>query len=200
MFAWCARCYRKRIVNVNVNILLAGLLAIGVLYAVMHFIHALGIDKHVAGKLSTDVKYVNMVASFLIDLVADLAVYYVLHWFANHAPRKFGRDLINPEYSDLTFLQDATKVQLERMVLSPVLYGIAMGLQYYLSKEHIADPPAAAAIGFFVGVSTARVLHTMWMLYDDRRRAKRMLAAVGTTRPIAPPPPAFSPESNGRPD
>jgi hypothetical protein len=94
-------------------------------------------------------------------------VYYVLHWYANHAPRRFGGKLINPEYSELSLLQDATKVQLERIVLSPVLYGIAMGGQYFLPQWTNIAPPAAAAVSFTAGVLASRVLHTIWMIREQ---------------------------------
>jgi putative flippase GtrA len=175
---WFARWYARRIVNVNVNIILAGAMAIGIMWVVMHLLHRVKVDEHLARELSISTKLVNMGLSFVIDLVADLAVYYFLHWYANHMPRKLGGKMINPEYSDLSFMQDATKVQVERMLLSPVLYGIAMGLQYFLMHRDVA-PPTAAAIGFAVGILTSRTLHTMWMLWEQRRlRAKMITPAL----------------------
>lgn len=175
MLHWLARQYGKRIVNVNVNILAAGAMAIGVLYAVMFWIHRLKIDAHIADQLHVKVVYVNMALSFVIDLVADLAIYYVLHWYANHVPSRFGGGgkLLNPEYSDLTFMQDATKIQLERMVLSPILYGIALGFQHVYQDD--MSPPATAAIGFTLGICTTRSLHTIWMLWEQKRRRAKML-------------------------
>jgi putative flippase GtrA len=168
--SWFQRWYARRIVNVNVNILLAGALAIAFMYAVMYVLHKLGIDQHVADRLKVNVKLVNVTLSFLIDVVADVSVYYFLHWYANHAPGKLGGKLINPEYSDLTLMQDATKVQLERIVLSPILYGIALGGQFVLPQWFAISPPKAAAISFAAGVIIARVLHTVWMLREQRIR------------------------------
>jgi hypothetical protein len=184
MRAWIARQYAKRIVNVNVNIIAAGAMAIGIMYAVMFWIHRLKIDVHIADQLQVNVKFVNIALSFIIDLVADLAVYYLLHWYANHVPSRFGGGgkLVNPEYSDLSFMQDATKVQLERMVLAPILYSIAGGLQWVLMKGHM-HPPAAAAIGFAAGILTTRTLHTFYMLWEGRRRrAKFLLEASGAAK------------------
>ncbi|MFO0832054.1 MAG: hypothetical protein U0637_09440 [Phycisphaerales bacterium] len=175
---WFARWYAKRVVNVNVNILLAGAIAIGIMWVVMHFVNVLDIDGHLSRRLNVNVKYINMSLSFLIDLVADLAVYYVLHWYANHAPGKLGGKLINPEYSDLSFMQDATKIQFERMVLSPILYGIAMGLQWLLLHKEVR-PPTAAAVGFAVGICTTRTLHTLWMLWESRRKRAQLNGARG---------------------
>jgi hypothetical protein len=184
MRAWIARQYAKRIVNVNVNIIAAGAMAIGIMYAVMFWIHRLKIDTHIADQLKISPKFVNIGLSFAIDLVADLAVYYLLHWYANHVPSRFGGGgkLINPEYSDMSFMQDATKVQLERMLLAPLLYGIAGGLQWVLLKGHM-HPPAAAAIGFAVGILSTRTLHTLYMLWEGRRRrAKLLLEATGAPK------------------
>jgi hypothetical protein len=180
---WLARLYAKRIVNVNVNILVAGGLAIGIMYFVMHWIHVLEIDAHIADKTRIKVEFVNMGLSFVIDLVADLAVYYVLHWYANHVPSRYGGKLLHPEYSDLSFMQDATKVQVERMLLAPILYLIAMGLQYYMQKEGVR-PPAAAAIGFTAGICTTRTIHTLFMLWEQRRRRRGTLT-LGAREPVA---------------
>ncbi len=184
MRAWIAKQYAKRIVNVNVNIIAAGAMAIGIMYAVMFWIHRLKIDIHIADQLKVNVKFVNIACSFVIDLVADLAVYYVLHWYANHVPSRFGGGgkLINPEYSDLTFLQDATKVQLERMLLAPILYVVAGTIQWILMKGHM-QPPAAAAIGFALGISTTRTIHTFFMVWQQRkRRAKMLVEQTGAAR------------------
>lgn len=181
MLHWLARQYGRRIINVNVNILAAGAMAIGVLYAVMFWIHRLKIDAHIADQLSVNVKWVVLVLTFVIDLVADLAIYYVLHWYANHVPSRFGGGgkLLNPEYSDMTFMQDATKIQLERMILSPILYGIALGLQWTLMQND-TKPHAAAAIGFTIGICTTRTLHTLWMLWEQKhRRAKMLIQQAG---------------------
>lgn len=171
-----ARLYGKRIINVNVNILAAGAMAIGVLYAVMFWIDRLKIGAHIADQLKVDVKWVVLVLTFVIDLVADLAIYYVLHWYANHVPSRFGGGgkLLNPEYSDLTFMQDATKIQLERMILSPILYTLALGLQWILMHNGM-KPHAAGAIGFAIGITTTRTLHTIWMLWEQKHRRAKML-------------------------
>lgn len=175
---WFQRWYAKRVVNVNINILLAGAIAIGIMWVVMHYVNVLDIDGHLSRRLNVNVKYVNVTLSFVIDLVADLAVYYVLHWYANHAPGKLGGKLINPEYSDMTFMQDATKIQVERMILSPILYGVALGLQLFLLHQEFR-PPTAAAVGFAVGITTTRTLHTLWMVWESKRKRARLLPGNG---------------------
>ncbi|HYF13729.1 MAG TPA: hypothetical protein VD971_01505 [Phycisphaerales bacterium] len=183
---WLARLYARRIVNINVNILLAGALAIGFMYGVMFYVHRWEIDAQIARKTQVDVKYVNMALSFVLDLVADLAVYYLLHWYANHAPSRYGK-LIHPEYADLSFMQDATKVQIERIVLAPILYAVAMGMQYKMLEDGYR-PPVAASISFAAGILLSRTLHTVWMIYDQRKRRRRMelIAGAGAAPPADP--------------
>ncbi len=166
---WCARVYTRRIVNVNVNIIVAGALALAITAPVMHWVEVLEIDLHVGLKLHVKPALVVTALTFIVDLVADLAVYYVLHWYANHAPKKLGRTLVHPEYSDLTFLQDATKVQVERMVLSPILYIVALGGQYMLHAGGMGVA-MSIAVGFTVGITTTRTLHTLWMLWEGRKK------------------------------
>jgi len=127
-----------------------------------------------------------MALSFVLDLVADLAVYYLLHWYANHAPSRYGK-LIHPEYADLSFMQDATKVQIERIVLAPILYAVAMGMQYKMLEDGYR-PPVAASISFAAGILLSRTLHTVWMIYDQRKRRRRMelIAGAGAAPPADP--------------
>ena len=66
-------------------------------------------------------------------------------------------------------MQDATKVQVERMVLSPILYIVALGGQFLLHKSGTGVAWATAA-GFTVGIATTRTLHTLWMLWEGRKK------------------------------
>src|SRR5262245_26294593 len=111
------RWYQRRIVNVNVNIIAAGILALGITVGVMH---TLDRTFHFGNKA------VISGLTFVVDLIADVAVYYLLHWVANHMPRQTER-IINPAYADMSFLKDASLVQFERALLSPLLYIIALG-------------------------------------------------------------------------
>ena len=168
---WCARAYARRIVNINVNILVAGALALAITAPVMHFVVDLEIDRHLGTKLHVQPHWIVTSLTFLVDLVADLAVYYVLHWWANHVPKRFGGTLIHPEFSDLTFMQDATKVQVERMILSPILYIVALGGQYMLHAGGMGVA-WATAIGFTLGITTTRTLHTLGMLWEAHRKRR----------------------------
>lgn len=167
---WLATWYSKRIVNVNVNILLAGVLALGVTVIAMHAAETSGLVERLASLLGVNFKLIVGGLTFIVDLVADLAVYYFLHWYANHGPRRL-QLRIDPAYAHLSFMQDATKVQLERLTLSPILYIIALGGQHLLLHADFSVG-AATAIGFAAGLATTRTLHTFWML-AEMRRAKR---------------------------
>lgn len=174
-----ARLYSHRIVNVNVNIIIAGLAAMGVTVAVMHVSDRLGwldlatewasrarfqipgTDRIILGE-----KIVISAITFVVDLVADVGVYYALHWFANHLPgRKSPR---TGAYAELSFMRDATLVQFERAILSPVLYIAALGLQIRLLHAGVGVG-RATAVGFGVGILISRTLHTLWMIRAERR-------------------------------
>jgi hypothetical protein len=171
--SWFMRQYQRRIVNINVNIILAGALALGITALVMHLAVHLGFENIIAQRVGVHRKLVIAVMTFVVDLIADVTVYYGLHWYANHVPATLGGKgrLVTPEYAHLSFMQDATIVQVERMVLSPILYVIALGLQHVLLRHGI-DVATATAIGFGCGLAVTRLLHTLWMLHRDRRTQK----------------------------
>ncbi len=214
-----ARLYGKRIVNVNVNIIAAGVLALIVTAVFMHFFVAWNWHEVISGWVGFNPKIIITASTFLVDLVADLAVYYVLHWYANHVPSRFEKlahvekvhDLVNPDFAKpaftkesiaasplsprrikaaatgkkdngitRAFVRDATKVQVERMILSPILYVIALGGQHALLHAHM--PVAwATAIGFGAGILVTRILHTIFMWREERANARKLTAAAGAT-------------------
>src|SRR4051812_49307552 len=179
---WLVRLYDRRIVNVNVNIIVAGLMAMGITVAVMHLSERWGVVHALQGwigkfsvKLPWQGRIVggNLVISGMtlgVDALADIIVYFGLHWFANHMPRtRIPR--LKPEYQELTFLRDATLVQFERAVLSPLLYVLALGTQNTLLHRG-GSVAASTAIGLTTGMTVARLLHTMWMMRQERRAGK----------------------------
>src|SRR4051812_13830271 len=101
---WLARFYDRRIVNVNVNIVVAGLAAMGLTVFAMHVADNLGwlaklegllpnIKGHLVGhdfEIHSQ-KLIISAITFLVDLIADVMVYFGLHWLANHMPRKTPR-------------------------------------------------------------------------------------------------------------
>lgn len=163
MLRWLGQCYARRIVNVNVNIVLAGVLALPPTLLAVWVAHRLGVPQGWRISLIT----------FVTDITADVMVYFVLHWLANHWPalhvlRREEPD--EPPKERLSFFKDATLVQVERAALSPLLYLLLLGTQYILTHRGM-HPVPATAIAFAVGIGTTRAIHTVWM-YKQERKAR----------------------------
>lgn len=219
MFHWLERQYAKRVVNVNINILLAGLLALAPTLLVVHLVQRLlqsGAIDEARLRLRMSDKAVITATTLVADIVFDVTIYYALHWLANHSGALGNGRLkrLNPgavvgaqvqkhqariegiadaAVESVPFFKDATKVQFERMVLSPLLYTLFLGTQFLLMSVMHVRPVLATVVGFFVGISIARTLHTLWMLREDRRRrhaastgAPSAGAAAATLRSDAP--------------
>jgi hypothetical protein len=164
--------YDRRIVNVNVNIVAAGVLALIPTTIIAHAAkHSFAV--HHRGALTA--------ITFIADAISDVAVYYVLHWIANHMPRQTPRIVRSAAYGSMSFVKDASLVQFERACLSPLLYVIALGGQLALMHRGI-DVAWATIIGFAVAIAFTRVLHTIWMYRTELRaqeaRVNSMLADV----------------------
>jgi hypothetical protein len=154
------RIYRRRIVNVNINIVLAGLLAL--------------VPTTIAARLAErqfgEGSYLAITAvTFVADAVSDVAVYYVLHWIANHMPGAKAGDSGSVAYGHLSYIKDATLVQFERMCL-------ALASQYSLMRFGGVPSTWATIVGFVAAIATTRVIHTFWMLRAERLAASRQRA------------------------
>lgn len=187
MFHWLGRHYANRIVNVNVNILLAGLLALAPTLLVVRLVENLlrsGVVN--SAKLHMGDKAIISAATLIADILFDVTIYFVLHWIANHSgvfakmrmrsvtaqvQRHEARleDIADAAAKSVPFFKDATKVQFERMILSPLLYLLFLGTQFLLMTVKHVPPVWATIIGFSVGILTVRTLHTLWMLRCERR-------------------------------
>lgn len=192
--------YDYRIVNVNVNVIAAGAVALGFTVGVLHLMDRTGVLGSITGQVRgrefsipglpfrfMGEKMVIGGLTFAIDLVADVLIYYALHWLANHMPRP--RNVPHTRaYADMTFLRDATIVQFERALLSPVLYIAALGLQQRLLHTGWSVE-ASTAIGFTVGIGMTRVLHTLWMLRAERNAGTRSAADIVGPDRVRPTPP-----------
>jgi hypothetical protein len=179
-----ARLYARRIVNVNVNVVTAGLMAMAVTVGAMHLADRTGLltwlgsyvpDFHVTlPKRVFKVEGEKLVVSgltFLVDVVSDVAVYYGLHFLANHLPRRLGM-VSKGAHAHLSFMRDATLVQFERALLSPMLYAAALITQNTLLHQGWSVE-AATAIGLGTGMGLTRCIHTLWMMQQERRAAER---------------------------
>jgi hypothetical protein len=168
MWNWARRQYAKRIVNINVNIIVAGVLAIILTAIPLHLSRYFGVKD--------DDKTIILIITAVSDWVFDLAIVTVLHWLANHWPKKLkgkelvekAEDLIESAPPQMPFLKDTTIIQLQRACLSPLLYAIALGMQWWLLHIGVAREPAGIA-GFITGILICRVIHTIWLIRSDRK-------------------------------
>lgn len=151
---------RHRVVNINANIIAAGLLAIA----------AAKIPVMLLGRLiGPENKLLITLAAGVTDVVFDVLIYYGLHWLANHwrPLRKHRAD--GTEIEARPFFKDATLIQFERALLSPLYYGAAMGLMWWLQHRGV-EPSWAFVLGFVGGLVITRVVHTTWGLRNGRFR------------------------------
>lgn len=161
MWPMLRKLYARRIVNVNVNVIVAGVLALMPVLLIVKGYHRLGLPNAWLPAVT-----------FVADVVCDVAIYYGLHWLSNHAPIMRRERLETLAYAatvdHVPFFKDATIVQVQRMVLSPVLYGLWLGAQWVLVHDFGWHPVTATAVGFALGVGIARTMHTIWMLWEMR--------------------------------
>ncbi|MFT3686245.1 MAG: hypothetical protein QM783_15215 [Phycisphaerales bacterium] len=64
------------------------------------------------------------------------------------------------------FVRDATTLQLQRLCLSPVFYGIAMGGQWLMLYWGCARE-LSVAVPFGIAILITRTLHTLWLFKAD---------------------------------
>ncbi len=149
---------RSRIFNINFNVVAAGLLAI--LIAKMPV-------AYVSDWIGHEHKLWITLAAAAIDMVVDVLIYYGLHWLANHWRPPSRRPKIRK--SNRAFFKDATLIQFERAILSPLYYIVAGGLMYILQHQGI-KPSWAFVWAFASGIFVTRIVHTIWGLRTGRFR------------------------------
>lgn len=157
--------YNRRIVNVNVNVIAAGLLALGPTVLIVHLSRRFGVQD--------DDRALITAITFVADLVSDVSIYFGLHWLANHRPGVKRLSQVDAAYRQMSFVKDAATVQVQRAILSPLLYGVAFGTLYGLLHAGWARELASAA-GLVLGIMTTRILHTMWMIRWERKTLARL--------------------------
>ncbi|PCI07233.1 hypothetical protein COB72_10655 [bacterium] len=149
---------RKRVVNINVNVFIAGLLSIAIAkYPIMLLSDIIGHEHKL--KLS--------ILAYVIDTVIDVLLYFGLHWIANHwRPIKQSGivdTLTTPSESRTkNFLVDVGKVQAERFALVPIFALIAMGGMWALQHYSSLKPDWAFVVAFIIAMCVTRVIHTIW--------------------------------------
>lgn len=173
---------RKRIVNINLNILASGLFAVIVAKPLVVVVgNWIGPERLLSVTL----------AAGAVDMVVDVVIYYALHWFANHWSPPWKRTShTSPKRS---FFRDASVVQFERAILSPLYYLIAMGLMYALQHRGMAHG-WAFFVGFASGLLVTRVVHTVWGLRTGRFLDFVAEAKTGPATDAKQPPPDRDPD------
>lgn len=145
---------RKRILNINLNIVLAGLLAILIAkYPVLLMSRWIGAEH----------KLINSLLAGVIDAVADALIYFLLHWVANHCKPASDK----PPGLARNFWRDASLVQVERLILTPPFYVVAVGGMYGLQHAGITAS-WSFVYSFTAAIILTRIIHTIWGLRTGR--------------------------------
>lgn len=202
MWRWIVKQYGRRIVNVNVNIVVAGLLAMALATIPVALARAWGVDR-------TNTALIGLIYA-VADFIIDFVLVILLHWMANHWPRKWksSRELVSSAEHlveqagppPLPFLKDTTIIQFQRACLSPILYGSYGFLFLPIFKNRLQwNPEIACFVAMLCGVLVTRVAHTFWMLHDERRWRRTWEAEVRGRGLTGGPPtgPAGAPTPNG---
>lgn len=146
---------RKRIININVNIIFAGMLALGFALIPVHYTRAWGISNQLA----------ITAIGLTFDVIFDVAIFYALHWIANHWNPWWSRG--KPKKPSRAYFRDATLIQFERALFAPLYYMISSGVNYSLQRAGM-ERELAFACGSIIGIAITRVLHTLWGLKTGR--------------------------------
>ncbi len=191
MIRWLANQYARRIVNINVNIFIASMAAITLTAIPLHLSRYVGV--------TNEHKITILIITLVSDWIIDLVIAVGLHWLANHWPQRWQRTrklvdkadrVIDAAPPPVSFIKDATIIQLQRLCLSPLFYGIAMYTQWLLMHEGLARE-VSAFLGFLLAVIVTRILHTLWLLRSERTTFEQweaMKAARGHNNPPRPTP------------
>jgi len=168
---------RKRIININANVVIAGL---GSTAVVMVLLAGL---KHFVGTSWPTWGYTAFALG--ADIVLDVAMFSALHYVANHwrpLTGTSGKEKLELGAAAPPHLEDTAQVQLERMVLSP-LYYILASIGTEVCQRFGMLPYWAVAIGYPIALLATRSIHTWWGLksgtfQDHHIREKRARIAA----------------------
>lgn len=156
---------RKRVININANVVVAGLGSTAIVVGLIWVL------KLVFGTNWPTWGYTAF--SLGADIVLDVALFTGLHWVANHWRPLGGRnkrEALQLGAAAPPHLEDTAKVQIERAVLSPLYYLIAVAGTECLQRLGV-HPAWAVSIAYPAGLLVTRTLHTIWGLrtgtFDD---------------------------------
>jgi len=163
---------RRRVVNINVNVVAAGIISTIIVAKLVWFIRD-GLELRWPTWGFT-------VFSVGADIVLDVAIFTALHWIANHwrplRPRNnTERRQLHAESPDT--VKDTARVQIERAIISPLYYVLAAGGTESLQRLGL-HPSWAIIVGYVVALAVTRAIHTYWGLksgtyHDHHIREKK---------------------------
>jgi len=144
---------RKRVVNINLNILAAGFIAIALAFFPV---------KLIGDWIGTERTLTISAITYVIETIFDVLVYYALHWMANHwnPHGHLPKDDQLPKARN--FIQDSTRIQAERMALVPIYILIGPIGMWLLQERAGVHHTWAFLIAFPAAMITTRVIHTFW--------------------------------------
>lgn len=171
---------RKRVVNINLNILAAGFISIAIAKYPVYLIGEWIGPEH---------KFLISVIAYVLDTAIDVCMYYGLHWIANHWNPRGNLPKDNTLPKSRKFMQDATRVQAERLALVPIFMLVSMGGMWALQHFYHITHSWAFVFAFVAAMIVTRVIHTFWgyqsgtfkdhvdFMIDDQFQIGRDLAA-----------------------
>ncbi|MCA9302753.1 MAG: hypothetical protein KC996_01375 [Phycisphaerales bacterium] len=147
---------RKRVVNINVNVFVAGVVSITLAkYPVMV----------ISGFIGHEHKLLISVLAYVIDTTIDILMYFGLHWVANHwRPSGSVEDAAEDAQPEKKrkFWVDVAMVQAERIALVPIFALMAISGTWALQHFGKIRPDWAFVWAFLCAMVVTRVLHTIW--------------------------------------
>lgn len=173
MIQWLARAYSRRIVNINVNIAVAGVTAVVLASGVTHLAEVSGVTS----------KRALLFITFAADWVFDITIAVTLHWLANHWPRKWARSRQIIDRAD-------TAIDASPPPSISLMRDVAAATQRTLDLAARIDQPGGPEAR--AGADAA----------GDRPAASSHTQAAGPAHPgppASPPLPASAPSSRGVP-
>tara|TARA_R110002072_G_scaffold103792_3_gene227700 strand:+ start:372 stop:977 length:606 start_codon:yes stop_codon:yes gene_type:complete len=144
---------RKRVVNINLNILAAGFLAIALAKIPIMLI---------GNWIGTEHKFLIAAIAYVVDTIFDVIVYYALHWIANHWNPHGHLPEQKKRPKSRRFVHDATRIQAERMALVPIFILIGPVGMWVLDRFYGIQHSWAFVIAFVCAIITTRIIHTFW--------------------------------------
>ncbi len=146
---------RRRVVNINLNMVTAGFIAIALAKFPVMFI---------GDWIGPEHKMLISVVAYGLETTFDVMVYYALHWVANHWKPRGHPARQDAGQRSRRFIRDATRLQAERMALVPIYIIIGPGGMWALQEFAHVQHSWAFVIAFVSAIISTRIIHTVWGL------------------------------------